>query len=265
MYRTAVLLGRGGFWLGMTAGACSVPTPLATGPQTNKTVAPAVIEMVRIPGGQFMMGSAAGVGPSKERPQHRVAVAPFELDVTEVTVAKFAACVRTGACEANDASVTEHGDAGTCNYGKDDKVNHPMNCVDWATATAYCRAQGKRLPTEEEWEFAARGGPEERNWPWGNDEPSSQLCWEGTSRRDGTCAVGSFALGPYGLADMGGNVWEWTSNNYAADYSQVPSDAARAVRGGCWSSVHAAGVRGASRDGAPPSLRGSIVGFRCAR
>lgn len=218
--------------------------------------------MVRIPGGSFMMGSEDGA--PKEGPQHRVEVAPFELDITEVTVGAYTECVRAGRCAIPDSGGGDPRDRGKCTYDQGAK-NQPMNCVDWSQAAAFCQAQGKRLPTEQEWEFAARGGPEERSSPWGSDAPGTQLCWQGLAKRGGTCEVGSFPPGAYGLMDMVGNVWEWTADDYAADYSRVPDHALRAIRGGGWSSPHPGGVRGTSRDGAPPSFRLSILGFRCAR
>ncbi len=119
------------------------------------------------------------------------------------------------------------------------RSNHPINCVDWNQANAYCTSVGKRLPTEEDWEYAARGTAG-NEYPWGNTPaPSNQLCWNGTGNdlgqgnRRSTCPVGSYPAGntPLGLA---GNVWEWTSSGYSADYSAARDTASRVFRGGGW-------------------------------
>lgn len=134
-----------------------------------------------------------------------------------------------------------------------------MNCVDYGEAAKYCLARGERLPTEEEWEFAARGGAEERAYPWGNAEPAQQLCWSGITKRDGTCPVGTFAPGAFGLHDMAGNVWEWTSSVFSSDRKD-----AQVCRGGGWSDARALDFRGAYRDAHAPTNRDSDLGFRCA-
>jgi formylglycine-generating enzyme required for sulfatase activity len=162
--------------------------------------------MARTPGGTFVMGSESIY--ADEKPVHRVTVAAFSMDVTDVTTAAYGACVRAGKC-------SEPGAGDYCNWGKGDRQNHPINCVDWNQATAYCAYAGKRLPTEEEWEYAARG-TDGRTYPWGNEAPSNQLCWNRGASKEGTCVVGSHPSGasPFGLQDMAGNVWQWTSSNY---------------------------------------------------
>ncbi len=209
--------------------------------------------LVAIPGGKFRMGSDEG--GADERPMRDVSIVGFGLDRTEVTVDAYAACVNAGAC-------TTPSTGGACNWGQNGKGKHPINCVDWSRATAYCAWVGKRLPTEEEWEYAARG-TDGRIYPWGNEEPASQLCW----KRTGTCAVGSFPAGasPFGLLDMAGNVWEWTSSGYSADYDKERLTDAFIDRGGSWYSDFSTYVRGAYRSKAGPMFHGNNVGFRCAR
>jgi len=211
--------------------------------------------MASIPRGTFQMGS--NNGEADEKPVHAVTVGAFCMDVTEVTVDAYAACVRSGAC--NTSSLT----GVHCNWGESGKGNHPINCVDWNQATAYCRWARKRLPTEEEWEHAARGA-DGRRYPWGNEAPANQLCW---NRSDGTCQVGGYTSGdsPFGLHDMAGNVWEWTSSGYSEDYGRNRVNAARVHRGGSWFNINTSYVRAAVRDRYDPSFRSDALGFRCAR
>jgi formylglycine-generating enzyme required for sulfatase activity len=176
----------------------------------------------------------------------------FELDVTEVTVDAYRSCVEAGVCGAPAAGEN-------CNWGLADRANHPINCVDWRQATTYCGWAGKRLPTEEEWEVAARGVLG-REVPWGNEPPGKQLCWGPTSGGH-TCPVGSFPAGdnPEGVKDLAGNVWEWTSSAYA------PSNPSRVARGASWDNGHASYVRSAYRGRYPAEYRDADLGFRCAR
>jgi formylglycine-generating enzyme required for sulfatase activity len=220
--------------------------------------------MVLVPAGTFMMGS--NDGDPDEKPVHQVRVNAFWMDTTEVTVAAYAACVRAGSCAAA-ATPNQY-----CNGNKSDRQSHPVNCVSWDEAGAYCAWANKRLPTEEEWEYAARGS-DGRKYPWGNEAPGSQLCWDGEGSDLGkgirltTCAVGSYSSGrsPFGLFDMAGNVWEWTSSGHSADYSKNRTNDARVIRGGSWNDSVASVVRGAFRSRYAPSFRPVTLGFRCSR
>jgi len=213
--------------------------------------------MARIPAGRFSMGST---GRDDEKPVHQVALASFEMDVTEVTTAQYEACVRAGTCQA----------AGTqgeyCNAGKSDRQGHPINCVSWDDATAFCSWAGRRLPTEEEWEYAARG-TDSRTYPWGSGTPGSQLCWNREISGQGTCAVGSFASGksPFGVQDMAGNVWEWTSTAYCPYSGKNCAEAARVDRGGGWLDGSPSLVRASDRHRFARANRSNNLGFRCAR
>jgi formylglycine-generating enzyme required for sulfatase activity len=217
--------------------------------------------MASIPSGEFMMGSDDE--DAAEKPAHQVRVNAFEMDVTEVTVAAYGKCVEAGRCSNPNTDPF-------CNWGDRDKNDHPINCVDWSQAIAYCAWVGKRLPTEEEWEYAARG-TDGRVFPWGNAPAGSQLCWHnwgyygmGTG---GTCAAGSRPEGrsPFGLDDMAGNVWEWTGSGYSEDYSKGRTNERRVVRGGCWSERLGPNVRATVRGKVGPSTRVPELGFRCAR
>jgi formylglycine-generating enzyme required for sulfatase activity len=151
-------------------------------------------EMIVVPGGTLMLGA-------------EVTVTEFELDATEVTVASYAACVTDGACTVPSTA------SYLCNWEVPGKEGHPINCVDWTQASTFCGWAAKRLPTEDEWEYAARYD-DGREFPWGSEAPTSSIvCWDDSGQ---TCAVGSFSAGnsKLGFMDMSGNVWEWTENWY---------------------------------------------------
>jgi formylglycine-generating enzyme required for sulfatase activity len=241
---------------GEDGGNCG-PTPAAVaisdaGADAADTGAPP--GMVHIAGGTFMMGPRTRVAAVNDAMQHKVTVAPFDIDTNLVTVAEYSHCVDEQMCPSPSS------DQPTCNFAHPERATHPMNCVNYAQASAYCHAKGERLPSEEEWEFAARGGAEERTYPWGNAEPAQQLCWSGITKRDGTCPVGAFAPGAFGLRDMAGNVWEWTQSSFSPERKD-----ARVCRGGGWPDARALDFRGAYRDAHAPSNRDSDLGFRCVR
>jgi formylglycine-generating enzyme required for sulfatase activity len=203
-------------------------------------------------------------GDPAEQPVHEVSLAGYCMDVTEVTVAAYTECATRGACQPAP-DVDWNGNTRWCNGDRSDRQLHPVNCVDWSQADTYCRSVGKRLPTEEEWEHAARGD-DGRKYPWGDAAPSNQLCWTGNGGAQSTCKVGSFPRGrsPYGLLDMAGNVLEWTSSGYSIDYTGPRDDADKVDRGGFWGHDPQA-VRAAHRGHDPVANRTGAVGFRCAR
>ena len=126
-------------------------------------------EMAAIPGGTYTMGDR-GDGT----PRARATVAPYCMDRTEVTVTAYAACVTAGACTAPDAynpALKDSLHPSHCTWNRSDRTTHPVNCVDWNQATTYCGWAGKRLPTDEEWEWAARNGPAGTVYPWGATRP----------------------------------------------------------------------------------------------
>jgi len=225
--------------------------------------------MVFVPAGKFIMGSPAGEGEDDEHPQHTVNLDAFWIDRTEVTNAQYRKCVDAGACR-----VLEWCSA----YEDATRVNYPVVCVRWGDAQAYCSWAGGRLPTEAEWEKAARGA-DGRTYPWGNNEPDCSRANIGNCVEDAT-AVGSYPAGasPYGALDMAGNVWEWVADWYG-DYPSgpqanptgpsLPSGGAaggvRVLRGGSWLSDHY-GARVAFRIRNDPDDRsgGIVIGFRCA-
>jgi sulfatase modifying factor 1 len=250
------------------------PPVASTSPLLPQPPAPAsqpvrgcATNQIAIPGGTFWMGSEDG--DSNEKPVHKVTLSPYCIDKTEVTVAAYRECVRAGECRP--ASTSKF-----CTWGEAGHEQHPLNCVDWNQAKAYCEWMGGRLPTEAQWEFAARGN-DGRKYPWGNENPSpSRLNMGG--KQDGweaTAPVGSYPLGasPFGVLDMAGNVWEWTADRYES-YSAAPQKAPqgtqlsaslRVNRGGGWISTAPSRVRVAVRLWNDPSDRLNDLGFRCAR
>lgn len=223
-------------------------------------------EWVTIPGGTFMMGS--NKGDSDEKPVHRVTVPTFQIAKTEVTVAQYRACVEAGAC-------TEPSTGQYCNWGKPGRDNHPINCVDWHQAQAFARWVGGRLPTEAEWEYAARSGGRDQVYPWGNEEATWERAVIYVGGKHSTWPVCSKPKGntAQGLCDMAGNVREWVQDEYHDSYNGAPTDAsawespaasARVVRGGSWDDG-AWDVRAANRARVGPGARSGCLGFRPAR
>lgn len=205
------------------------------------------IAMTELAGGTLTTGDRGPGHPST------VTVSPFSIDQTEVTVDAYVACVArgTGTC-------TKPRPGSCCNYGAAERGNDPINCVDWDQADAYCRAQGKRLPTEDEWEWAATGGHEGLWFPWGNDGPGDRAC---LNHKAGTCPVGSYPSGdaPGGIHDMVGNVTEWTASTGRPDGRE------HVYRGGAWDHVTSTYVRVTVRRSDEPSYQDARLGFRCAR
>ena len=209
-----------------------------------------------------MMGDAVSVNA---QPPHMVTLSAYCMDLTEVTVAAYRGCTAPG------CTVPRTG--GSFNWGVAGRDNHPINGVDWNQSRAYCQSLGRDLPTESQWEYAARG-TDGRIYPWGNAAPASQLCWEAVGApRTSTCAVQSFPSGnsPFGLFDMAGNVWEWTRDFYsnyttatAIDPTGPTSGTNRVFRGGSWLNG-ADAVTASVRDSRIQSNSATNFGFRCAR
>jgi serine/threonine-protein kinase len=233
--------------------------------------------MVFVPAGQFLMGSNQGDDGSDgdEFEQHTVTLGAFWIDIFEVTNAQYALCVADGACQPPSETKSYTRNA---YYNDPQYAGYPVIYVDWNDANAYCTWTGRRLPTEAEWEKAARG-ENGQTYPWGNGEPTCDLAnfWGkdgGNSACVGdTTVAGSYPAGasPYGALDMAGNVWEWVSSlykpyPYQADDGRedLGASGARALRGGGWNNNWNR-VRAADRDLNDPTGTYNIVGFRCAR
>lgn len=287
---------------------------LAATPTTSSSSSPSPLRcpegMVAIDGGRFFMGSDEDL--PVEKPAHKVTLGAFCMDKTEVTTAAYVACSARGDCKRAGTTNRWEGitakEAKTydplCNAGAvgdpakknaETRGSHPINCVDWANADRYCRANGKRLPTEAEWEFAARGS-DGRKYPWGDETPTARhlnacgiecAAWlkKRAAQTDGflyatddgyptTAPVGSFPLGAsrWGLDDVVGNVWEWTADyfgSYSADDLTNPTGPVigeeRVIRGGAWNGAYADWVRPSFRYMSAPDTRSHGIGFRCAK
>jgi formylglycine-generating enzyme required for sulfatase activity len=234
--------------------------------------------MTLVAAGGFDMGSPDDTGDADEHPMHRVTLNAFAIDLNETTNADYAACVSAGGCTApgRTSSTTR-----TTYYGDPRFANYPVIYVSWTQADAFCRWRGKRLPTEAEWEKAARGAGDDRQYPGGGNGPFG--CMLGNVSPNGqtpcvgdTTAISSYGPGnrsPYGAADMAGNVWEWVADWYAPGYygvgasdnPQGPSaGTARVIRGGGWNG-DGSFARVANRLSDPPGAQLSATGFRCAQ
>ncbi len=235
------------------------------------------LEMVFVPAGEFSMGSNGGL--ANEQPLHTVALDAFWIDRTKVTVEAYAACVAHDDCLPPNA---DHAFDPACNYGDPERLDHPINCIDWFRAQSYCAWAGKRLPSEAEWEKASRG-TEAREYPWGAQLPSCSyaVLYDEVSGKFGcglerTAPVGSRPAGasPHGAHDMAGNVWEWVNDWYSGTYYSVSpamnppgpeNGSARVLRGGSWLNQATTLLRAAYRNDTAPSTSSANVGFRCAQ
>ena len=215
-------------------------------------------EMVLVPAGEFRMGSSDG--GVDEKPVHDVHVDAFYMDKHEVTNRRFRKFVE--ACRYRRAE-----------FADDPRFNadeQPVVGVSSHAAAAFCLWAGKRLPTEAEWEKAARAGLEGKKYPWGDEAPKGRACFaEGLQGQPKP--VGSYEPNRLGIFDIGGNVWEWCSDWYEEDYYKrslprnpvgPPTAAARAVRGGAWLN-DGLYVRCAARDKIEPAKSFNNLGFRC--
>jgi serine/threonine-protein kinase len=280
-----VLALAGGLALGLPRGTGTQPTPIGLPPATARSIDVATLppatapqptvepanappaDMVRVPAGLFTMGADDDANTA---PAHTLNIAaPFFIDHTEVTNQAYRACVQAGICQPpQQVSSLTHPHY----YDNPEFARYPVVYVTWQDAQTYCAWRGRRLPTEAEWEKAARGD-DGRLFPWGNDWDAKRvrLSGEDVGNSD-MAAVGSFPqnASPYGALDMSGNAWEWTSSRgmaypYAAgDGREVQSIAGeRVVRGGAWGSK-ALNARATARDGQEPDNAFWNRSFRCA-
>jgi formylglycine-generating enzyme required for sulfatase activity len=266
----AALLVAGVVWTGARGAGAAPLDPTKALSKKNTVVVPPLscaANQVAIPGGTFMLGST-DTASAWDAPAHSVTVGRFCIDKTEVTVAAYDECKTAGAC-TNPLTGTS---PATCNPAGAAKANHPRNCVTLEHAQKYCTWKGMRLPTEEEWEFAARGGTEQRTWPWGATAPTAtSACWN-RAMATGTCPVSGSPAGAFGLFDMAGNVQEWTSS-LLADYpggtgvssTISPPPYGQVLRGGDYYASSPNYIKGARRFRSTATLTSSTFGFRCAK
>ncbi len=227
--------------------------------------------MLYIPGGTFQMGST-GIRLDEE-PIHAVTLSPYWIDSTEVTNAMYMQCVEEGKCSPPDSSESH---TRSSYYGNTAFDNYPVVYVSWRDAQNYCEWAGKQLPTEAQWEFAARG-TDGRIYPWGNTSPTCDDAnyWLNDSSNGcvgDTAEVGSYDSGksPFGVYDMAGNVWEWVYEYYGSYASKSQTDPQgpttgnyRVLRGGSWYGCEIF-LRSSDRDWFEPELTYGFIGFRCS-
>lgn len=235
--------------------------------QQNKITGEDGAPMVLVPAGEFTMGS--NDGSDDEKPVHQVYLDAYYLDKYEVTVGQYAKFLEATGFNGPPMWTTM------------DQPSHrkrPIVNVDWSDASNYCEWAGKRLPTEAEWEKAARG-TDGRLYPWGNDPPTplhANYGKTGSHNYDALLPVGTLEAGksPYGVYDMAGNVWEWVSDWYDSDYYKnspqqnpegLPTGGFKVIRGGAWN-TSARNLRSSDRYWDPPTFRSLYFpGFRCAK
>lgn len=234
--------------------------------------------MVLVPGGPFAMGVPAGArdGGRDEYPNHTVHLDPFYIDTYEVTNGRYLEFIRATGHHKPQHPSSPKKSLWEGVLMPESIADRPVINVDWFDAEAYCRWAGKRLPTEAEWEKAARG-PDDRRFPWGNVEPTDKHLnfnqqWIGERT---LMPVGSYPAGasPYGVHDMAGNVFEWVADWYDPSYYEhspgtnptgPESGDRKVVRGSGWQSETPT-VRVFTRFGSDPTNRNESTGFRCAK
>ncbi len=231
--------------------------------------------MVYIPAGWFWMGCnpkdpycANVVTPpnrvlTDEKPYHEVYLDAYYIDKNDVTVSEYKKCVDAQGC--TPPVMRKYG-----NWNGAGRENHPVTWMNWYQVKAYCKWAGETLPTEAQWEKAARG-TDGRFYPWGNHWDASKGCFDKSS----TCVVGSYPqwASPYGVMDMSGNVWQWVNDWYDEHYySNSPdhnpkgpmSGYQHIFRGGSWT-AGSASLRSALRFAIEPPFKNLNIGFRCVR
>jgi eukaryotic-like serine/threonine-protein kinase len=292
---------------GSAAALAVVPSVAATTTAAARaTECPA--GMVLVPGGRFFMGSDE---PTFKlwQPAHKVTLDTFCIDLNEVTTSEYKTCSDVGDCKRPPAEPefpkpegeadavhqkTVKAYAELCNFGKEDRAQHPINCVSWDLADGYCKFKKRRLPTEAEWEFAARGS-DGRKFPWGDDPGDAQhmnACGTECNRWElahglkqtprmfeaddgfvGTAPVGSFPKGKtkYGANDFVGNVWEWTADWFETykpgedvNPKGAPAGDRKAIRGGGFNGGVALWLNPAFRYHQLATASAPAIGFRCA-
>ncbi len=263
-----------GIWSGEECGTCE--GALRHCDATGHCVDPAILTWVPIAGGSFSMGSDSE--SANEQPVHTVTVPAFEMTMTEVTVSQYRECVASGTCDAAGTYLPD------CNWNDvEANADHPVNCVYWGNGEDYCWWVGGRLPSEAEWEYAARSEGRDVTFPWGEEMATCDnavMFNSGNGCGTGhTMAVCSKPAGntAQGLCDMAGNVWERILDWYYPDYTGAPTDGSARetpppditdpngiARGGGHECI-AASLRTTLRSSNDRGLSRTWIGFRCVR
>jgi len=274
--------------------ATSLPTEIPASPTREATATPKNIKIsskdgmtqLFVPSGIFFMGGMDVYRENDEQPAHEVTIAGYWMDQVEVVNAMYALCVNQRACRAPTELRSNHREE---YFGNPEFDDYPVVYVTWVDANAYCQWAGRRLPTEAEWERAARGD-DKRNFPWGDELPSEYTANFMNLIGD-TSRVGSYAEGasPFGVLDMAGNVWEWVADRYKPNYYQTmptenpqgPSEEdaqylMRVIRGGSYQDdgytlrlanrnfIEGPDLKAQPEDNAAYGKSSPKIGFRCA-
>jgi formylglycine-generating enzyme required for sulfatase activity len=285
-----------------TAAAAAAVVVASVAPSAAPAALTCPAEMVQIPAGQFFMGSELKDAADNEKPPHNVSVDSVCMDLYEVSAKKYKACSDEGKCRRAPTEVEwpkitaaeREAYSPLCTGADATKSDHPINCVTWAMADNYCKANDARLPTEAEWEFATRG-PDGRVYPWGDDAPTAKhlnacdaqcVAWGKKHKVDltelgkgddgfaTTAPVGSFPAGRsrFGPYDVVGNVWEWVADwygDYKPDAAKNPTgpDAGerKVIRGGAWNGGFEAWLHPSFRYAQVPNAQSHGIGFRCVK
>jgi formylglycine-generating enzyme required for sulfatase activity len=228
--------------------------------------------MVLVPAGDFVMGSETVDADTDEKPLHAVHLDAYYIDKYEATNALYSACVNAGAC---NPPVQADAFTRSSYYGNEEYDEYPVVYVKWNMAKAFCEWRGARLPTEAQWEKAARG-TDARMYPWGKEVDCRKANYQGGGNgcAGGTSKVGSYESGksPYGVYDLAGNVWEWVADWYSETYYSTSAESnpsgpdagqARVLRGGSWNRNQFE-IQVVNRNRFAADYSNFDIGFRCA-
>ena len=238
--------------------------------------------MVMVKGGKFTMGS--NQGDADERPAHTVTVNSYFIDKTEVTNAQFCEFLNANGNKTEDGANWLLLNIEGCNQisqnpegkfqPKPGFEQHPVACISFYGARAYAKWVNKRLPTEAEWEFAARGGTLSKNYAFSGSTDAGAVGWYAPNAASSSSKVGTKKPNELGIFDMSGNVWEWCNDYFDANYyakspaqnpKGPPPTPIRVMRGGAWGNTTDFNLRNAARMERLPIEGNAYIGFRCAK
>ena len=256
-------------WMSVALLAVGVSLAVARTDDSPELTARDGAPMALVPAGEFWMGLSEGEGLDDEQPRHKIHLDAYYIDKYEITVERYARFLEsTGWQKPLNWSMVKF----------PDHASRPVIGVNWIDADAYCRISGRRLPTEAEWEKAARGVAEQR-FPWGGKRPHASIALFGQMTKfsyDILKPVGSYpeGVGPYGAFDLAGNVAEWVQDWYDGEYYRESPEKNppgprngryKMVRGGSWSDMPVYLMAASRTSKLPPDTRNAFIGFRCAQ